>query len=68
MREMQSEETRVPLRESSYVAWGAFNWKIPRGVWRTRRAAIEHIQNHTGEPWEKARHYYTVQKVRVTPL
>jgi len=56
-----------PLVTKPYTAWLASNWGIPWSVERTRRQAIEYLQNITGKPWRECRKCCRVQKVTVTP-
>ena len=65
MRNPSQEKQPKP---KPYIEWGLFNWGLPRGVYRTRRTAIEAAQNKSGEPWRKCRKYFMVRKVKVTPV
>jgi len=45
--------------------WGWYNFGLLLGVEPRRRDAIAAIENHTGEPWNKAKKYMEVHKVVV---
>lgn len=50
------------------TAWGLYNFgPALRGVFRTRREAIDEAKASAGEPWAKCRRYFQVVRVTVTP-
>ena len=48
------------------TAWGWYNFGILLGVEYRRKVAVAAAENHTGEPWEKAKKYIQVRKVVVS--
>jgi hypothetical protein len=48
-----------------FTGWALYNWGIPRGVFTTRRQAIDSAVGSSGYGWAKCRKYFRVAKVRV---
>jgi len=46
-------------------AWGWYNFNILISVESSRKSAIAAVENHTGEPWSKAKKFMQVRKVYV---
>jgi hypothetical protein len=70
MAKQKTKKWSKPKRQEQpgpkpFIGWALYNWGIPRGVYTTRRQAIEDACTSSGEPWTKVRMYYRVAKVRV---
>jgi hypothetical protein len=51
-----------------YTAYALTNWGIPLGVYRKKKDAIAEAKRAVNEPWSKAKRYFAVHRVNVTPL
>lgn len=53
---------------SDQVGYGWYNHGALIGVEYRRKSAIAAVENHTGQPWTKAKRYMEVHKVRVSRI
>lgn len=55
-------KTKYPQR-----AWALSNFGMLRGVFRTRKEAIDYCEHNVAAPWSNAKRYMEVWKCTVTP-
>lgn len=51
---------------TTFTAWAPANWGILLGrTFRTRKEAVEWVENREGAKWDEVKDHYTIAKVKV---